>query len=157
VNFAQRVLGEPDIEKAPMFSAIAHLPLHICADVKVRRFICPIVPRYIFHTRANKSCVRLFAPFYCPHAPLNAKRTGQEVDRMQIAIIGAGKIGATVGHLWARAGHKMRFSTRHPDELRDLAKGDRRERIHQHEQGSGPVRRSGFRRRALWRMAGTRS
>jgi 8-hydroxy-5-deazaflavin:NADPH oxidoreductase len=41
---------------------------------------------------------------------------------MQIGIIGAGKIGATVGRLWAKAGHKVRFATRHPDELRNLAK-----------------------------------
>jgi predicted dinucleotide-binding enzyme len=41
---------------------------------------------------------------------------------MQIGIIGAGKIGGTVGRLWAKAGHKVRFATRHPDELKDLAK-----------------------------------
>jgi predicted dinucleotide-binding enzyme len=41
---------------------------------------------------------------------------------MQIGIIGAGKIGSTVGRLWAKAGHKVRFATRHPDELKDLAK-----------------------------------
>jgi predicted dinucleotide-binding enzyme len=42
---------------------------------------------------------------------------------MQIGIIGAGKIGGTVGRLWAKAGHKVRFATRHPDELEDLVKG----------------------------------
>jgi predicted dinucleotide-binding enzyme len=42
---------------------------------------------------------------------------------MQIGIIGAGKIGATVGRLWAKAGHKVRFATRHPDELKELVKG----------------------------------
>jgi hypothetical protein len=42
---------------------------------------------------------------------------------MQIGIIGAGMIGGTVGRLWAKAGHKVRFATRHPDELRDLVKG----------------------------------
>ena len=41
---------------------------------------------------------------------------------MQIGIIGAGKIGATVGRLWAKTGHKIRFATRHPEELTDLAK-----------------------------------
>src|ERR1700682_5568735 len=39
---------------------------------------------------------------------------------MQIGIIGAGKIGATVGRLWDKAGHKVRFATRHPDELSEL-------------------------------------
>ena len=40
---------------------------------------------------------------------------------MQIGIIGAGKIGGTMGRLWAKAGHKVRFATRHPDELKELA------------------------------------
>jgi predicted dinucleotide-binding enzyme len=40
---------------------------------------------------------------------------------MQIGIIGAGKIGGTVGRLWAKAGHKVRLASRHPDQLRDLA------------------------------------
>src|SRR5580765_5893037 len=39
---------------------------------------------------------------------------------MQIGIIGAGKIGATVGRLWAKAGHKVQFATRHPDLLKSL-------------------------------------
>jgi predicted dinucleotide-binding enzyme len=41
---------------------------------------------------------------------------------MRIGIIGAGKIGATVGRLWAKAGHEVRFATRHPDKLKDLIK-----------------------------------
>lgn len=41
---------------------------------------------------------------------------------MQIGIIGAGKIGATVGLLWVRAGHQVRWSSRHPGELTDLVK-----------------------------------
>jgi hypothetical protein len=39
---------------------------------------------------------------------------------MQIGIIDAGKIGATVGRLWATAGHKVRFAARHPDQLKPL-------------------------------------
>src|SRR5579863_2124718 len=40
---------------------------------------------------------------------------------MQIGIIGAGMIGATVGRLWAKAGHAVQFATRHPEELKELA------------------------------------
>jgi predicted dinucleotide-binding enzyme len=36
---------------------------------------------------------------------------------MKIAIIGSGRIGGTVGKLWAQAGHQVRFSSRHPDQL----------------------------------------
>ncbi len=39
---------------------------------------------------------------------------------MNIGIIGAGKIGGTVGVLWAKAGHVVRFATRHPESLGPL-------------------------------------
>ena len=39
---------------------------------------------------------------------------------MNIGVIGAGKIGGTVGVLWAKAGHKVRFATRHPESLGPL-------------------------------------
>jgi len=40
---------------------------------------------------------------------------------MKIGIIGAGKIGGTVGRLWSKAGHQLRFGTRHPEQLAPLA------------------------------------
>jgi predicted dinucleotide-binding enzyme len=39
---------------------------------------------------------------------------------MNIGIIGAGMIGSTVGKLWVKAGHEVRFASRHPEELRPL-------------------------------------
>jgi 8-hydroxy-5-deazaflavin:NADPH oxidoreductase len=36
---------------------------------------------------------------------------------MNIGIIGAGNIAGTVGLLWAKAGHTIRFGTRRPDRL----------------------------------------
>jgi predicted dinucleotide-binding enzyme len=39
---------------------------------------------------------------------------------MNIGIIGAGNIAGIVGLLWAKAGHPVRFGTRHPDELGPL-------------------------------------
>lgn len=39
---------------------------------------------------------------------------------MNIGVIGAGKIGGTVGVLWAKAGHVIRFGTRHPETLGPL-------------------------------------
>jgi 8-hydroxy-5-deazaflavin:NADPH oxidoreductase len=36
---------------------------------------------------------------------------------MRIGVIGAGKIGGAVGTLWARAGHEVLFSSRHPEAL----------------------------------------
>jgi predicted dinucleotide-binding enzyme len=41
---------------------------------------------------------------------------------MNIGVVGSGKIGGVVGKLWARAGHKIRFSSRHPDRLDGLVR-----------------------------------
>jgi 8-hydroxy-5-deazaflavin:NADPH oxidoreductase len=40
--------------------------------------------------------------------------------KMKIGIIGAGHIGGTIGELWTKAGHPVFFSSRHPEELKDL-------------------------------------
>src|SRR3984893_14238791 len=39
---------------------------------------------------------------------------------MKIGIVGSGKLGGTVGGLWAKAGHQVLFSSRHPEELKGL-------------------------------------
>lgn len=39
---------------------------------------------------------------------------------MKIGIIGSGQQGGKLGLLWAKAGHEILFSSRHPDELKDL-------------------------------------
>ena len=39
----------------------------------------------------------------------------------RIGIIGAGKVGGTLGTLWAKAGDEVLFASRHPDALKDLA------------------------------------
>lgn len=41
---------------------------------------------------------------------------------MKIGIIGAGHIGGTLARLWVAAGHEVLLSSRHPDQLRALAK-----------------------------------
>ena len=37
---------------------------------------------------------------------------------MRVGIIGSPMIGATLGPLWMRAGHAVRFGTRHPEQVR---------------------------------------
>lgn len=37
-----------------------------------------------------------------------------------IGIIGAGNIGAAIGGLWIKSGHPVMFSSRNPDELKDM-------------------------------------
>lgn len=39
---------------------------------------------------------------------------------MKIGVVGSGRIGSTVGTLWARAGHDVMFASRHPETLDDL-------------------------------------
>ena len=39
-------------------------------------------------------------------------------NSLKIGIIGAGKIGGTLGELWAKAGHRVYLSSRHPDRSR---------------------------------------
>ena len=40
---------------------------------------------------------------------------------MKIGIIGSGNIGGTLGQHWAKAGHEVMFSSRHPEELKPMA------------------------------------
>ncbi|HYQ81449.1 MAG TPA: NADPH-dependent F420 reductase [Anaeromyxobacteraceae bacterium] len=41
---------------------------------------------------------------------------------LKIGIIGAGRIGGTLATLWVKAGHEVLISSRHPEQLRDLAR-----------------------------------
>jgi 8-hydroxy-5-deazaflavin:NADPH oxidoreductase len=41
---------------------------------------------------------------------------------LKIGIIGAGRIGGTLAELWAKAGHEVLVSSRHPDQLQGLAR-----------------------------------
>ena len=43
--------------------------------------------------------------------------------KLRIGVVGAGRIGGTVGALWVKAGHPVLFSSRHPHELKDLVAG----------------------------------
>ncbi len=44
-------------------------------------------------------------------------------SKLRIGVIGSGHIGGTIGGLWVKAGHPVLFSSRHPDELKDLVAG----------------------------------
>lgn len=41
-------------------------------------------------------------------------------SKIPIGIIGSGHIGGTIGGLWIKAGHPVLFSSRHPEELKDM-------------------------------------
>ena len=42
---------------------------------------------------------------------------------MKIGVIGSGNIGSAVGGLWVKAGHPVLFSSRHPENLKQLVDG----------------------------------
>jgi len=56
------------------------------------------------------------APFVAQAQPANA-------TPLKIGMIGSGRIGGTLGSLWVKAGHPVMFSSRHPEESKDLVAG----------------------------------
>ncbi|HSD61109.1 MAG TPA: NAD(P)-binding domain-containing protein [Burkholderiales bacterium] len=45
-----------------------------------------------------------------------------QAGSLKIGIIGTGKIGGTLAELWATAGYQVLISSRHPEQLQELAK-----------------------------------
>jgi 8-hydroxy-5-deazaflavin:NADPH oxidoreductase len=55
--------------------------------------------------------------------PFGALAQTQGGEKLRIGIIGSGHIGGTIGGLWVKAGHPVLFSSRHPEELKDMVTG----------------------------------
>ena len=53
-------------------------------------------------------------------AAIPAGALGQSLSSMKIATIGAGHEGGALGTMFAKLGHPVMFSSRHPEELKDL-------------------------------------
>jgi len=53
-------------------------------------------------------------------APAGAFAQASGLSSMKIATIGAGREGGALGTLFAKLGHPVMFSSRHPEELKDL-------------------------------------
>jgi len=49
-----------------------------------------------------------------------ARLFAQGASPSRFGIIGSGHIGGTIGDLWVKSGHPVMFSSRHPDELKDM-------------------------------------
>lgn len=47
----------------------------------------------------------------------------QTSGKARIGVIGSGHIGGTIGALWIKNGHQVVFSSRHPDELKEVVEG----------------------------------
>jgi predicted dinucleotide-binding enzyme len=70
-------------------------------------------PRLIMHT------IVLAAAALAAHATSSLAAESRPV---KIGIIGTGKIGSALATHWAKAGHELLLSSRHPEELQELAK-----------------------------------
>jgi 8-hydroxy-5-deazaflavin:NADPH oxidoreductase len=55
--------------------------------------------------------------------PLAALAQATGGDKLRIGVLGSGHMGSTIGGLWVKAGHPVLFSSRHPDELKELVTG----------------------------------
>jgi predicted dinucleotide-binding enzyme len=55
--------------------------------------------------------------------PANIRAQTGAASKSRIGVIGSGHIGGTIGGLWVKAGHPVLFSSRHPEELKDLVAG----------------------------------
>lgn len=55
------------------------------------------------------------------YVPIPSAAEAGRQNRMKIGIIGSGRIGGTLGSVWVKAGHEVLFSSRHPEELKELA------------------------------------
>jgi predicted dinucleotide-binding enzyme len=51
-----------------------------------------------------------------------SSRAAPDAHPLKIGIIGTGHIGGTLAKLWIAAGHEVLLSSRHPDELKPLAR-----------------------------------
>lgn len=55
--------------------------------------------------------------------PLGSTLAGEAKRRMRIGVIGSGRIGGTLGGLWAKAGHEVMFSDRNPEQVKRAVDG----------------------------------
>jgi len=57
------------------------------------------------------------------HPLVGLAQTGPAGQPVKIATIGAGREGGALGALFVKAGHPVMFSSRHPEQLKDLVAG----------------------------------
>jgi predicted dinucleotide-binding enzyme len=55
--------------------------------------------------------------------PLTARAQATGGAPLKIGMIGSGREGGALGSLWVKAGHPVMFSSRHPEELKNLVEG----------------------------------
>jgi hypothetical protein len=79
------------------------------------------MPAYDFLNIERRSLMRAGGALILSVALPSARALAQA--KLKIGVIGSGHIGSTIGTLWVKAGHPVLFSSRHPEELKDLVAG----------------------------------
>jgi 8-hydroxy-5-deazaflavin:NADPH oxidoreductase len=74
------------------------------------------------HDSINRRYVLIGSGLLLGAALMPARALAQS-GKARIGVIGSGHIGGTIGGLWVKAGHPVLFSSRHPEELKDLVAG----------------------------------
>ena len=64
----------------------------------------------------------IFAGMAAHAAKLETQPSAAAMKPMRIGVIGAGRLGGTVGSVLVKAGHEVKFSSRHPEELAAMAR-----------------------------------
>jgi 8-hydroxy-5-deazaflavin:NADPH oxidoreductase len=72
-------------------------------------------------SRLVTGTIALLIGAFAAHPGLAAQTDGV-AQPMKIGVIGTGKIGSALATHWAKAGHELLLSSRHPEELQKLAK-----------------------------------
>jgi 8-hydroxy-5-deazaflavin:NADPH oxidoreductase len=71
-------------------------------------------------SRSRRSLLRASGALILGAVLWPARSKAQTNSKIRIGVIGSGHIGGTIGGLWVKAGHSVLFSSRHPEELKDL-------------------------------------
>lgn len=87
------------------------------------------MPKYDSVDRGRRAILRaggalMLGALWPASAPAQMSNTA---GKKPIGVIGSGHIGGTIGGLWIKNGHRVLFSSRHPEELKDMVTslGDR--------------------------------
>ena len=83
------------------------------------------MPRYELIDRPRRALLGVAGVLACATAlrPSSVLAQATGGPKVPIGIIGSGHIGGTIGGLWVKANHPVLFSSRHPDELNNMAAG----------------------------------
>ena len=55
--------------------------------------------------------------------PFSARLASAATEKMKIGVVGSGRVGGTLGSVWAKAGHQVMFSSRDIEHDKKLAAG----------------------------------